>query len=469
MEVLQGIYIFILNPIGCALIKIPEKVKDVFIGICFAALFAIQVFRYSRVLIWEGGNIDHTEQSVMGCVLLLLILILSIKVPLRKMKVNRILSYLWLLCAAIMIAVSFIHPVGNGIRAMALSMIVAFPCFWFIWCNRGDLEKVFELASKGIAWFGCAYLMYCLLFIDYNDAQLNGRYIGSTLNPNNLGFICAAVLVASLYLIIYNKKYSIIYSVTGGLACMVTMMTVSRTTMLCDIVIIGVFIVFYIKTKIICNNDKKKDVIKLIVTITILCAFSFAVVIINSNSIDSTEVSSIKTMNSYMLTAANEQTQESVSDSGDKLALDRLSKKQTSDIDSMSSGRTIIWQEYLKSMNLIGHDGNKLLYIEGYGSRQWAHNTALEIGYRTGVVNGIIFFVIEIIAGLYALKFTFSRKCMKPYHLFSAMSIVGFCIYSVLEVVIFPFFAPPVFLFFIGIGPLFFKTDSRREQHQHAS
>ncbi|EDS71886.1 hypothetical protein ANASTE_01590 [Anaerofustis stercorihominis DSM 17244] len=450
MNILQNFFILILNPIYTITKKIPEKIKETLITVCFIYLFLMQIFINSNFFIWDG--ISFTSQAFLGCIFLFFIIIMSINKKLELLNNFRVLPTLWMTFGVIIIIVSFIHPVGEGFRALALTVLIAFPCLYFVWGNRGDYNKLFELITKAIAFVGGMYFIFCILTVPFETAVTHaGRYAGTANNPNFLGMICSIVLCASLYLIINETKYIWLYYAVCGLSLMFSVLSVSRTSILSILITTIFFIIFYFKVNIV--NNKKKLILNMITIILIFISFSILGLSINKSISNlSTEYTTNKTNDSTKKLIKNKNVTKTN-------AFDRL-KIEDKDLNTISSGRLTIWKYYLKHINLIGNKVIKTVYVKDLNLKVYgAHNTPLDIAYRTGVINGVVWLIIEIFTGLKALIFVFGKKYKEPYYLFMSMSIIIFCVYSMLEIAIFPFKSQPVLLFYLAISPLFFKKD----------
>ena len=456
MELLQKAFVFFLNPIYNILIfRIPIKIRYLIIGVCFSMIFVFQVFHASHFSIWYLKG--QTFLAIEGCVLLFIVILMSINGKLEILNLNnKLFCYLWMICGLIIIAVSFIHPVGDGYRALACTMILAFPCLWFIWANRGDYKKLFEIFSASITNVGCIYLLICFYLVPLSSATEHaGRYTGTTSNPNLLAFFCTAILICSLYLLLCKTKHLWIYIAIAGLANLFTLYTVSRTSLLCNIIAIMIFCIFYYKVKIR-KKHRIKEYITIIITLVIIGTTFYLAIVTTSTSFATGIIRDCDGLNSRVeYVVAESVDSENADQIKTSVNLNRITNMNR-DLNTLSSGRITLWSEYISRLNLLGNNGNEFIYLDGrkiYG----AHNAPLEIAFRSGIVNGIIFFIIEIITVMTALKYVFRKRNIKCVHIFSTMCIGAYFIYSLLELVTLPFKTLPVLLYFIAIGPLFFK------------
>ncbi len=459
MYLLQKLFTIILNPI-----KIPEKVRNISIQICFGAIFIMEILHYSEAEIIKQAS--YTDLCVIGCIFLGLIIILSKNTELKILKTNKLFSTLWILCGLIIFIISFIHPVGDGFRALSLIIIFAFPCLWFVWFNRNDQTTLYTLIAKSFSVVGCLYFVYCLIFFPLDTPTLHiGRYYGTTINPNALGFFCTSVFVCALYSAsteFKRKLICIMYFLIAVLANIITIFTVSRTSLLCNICAACVFSVFFFKTHIKGSKNKTKNGIIFMIILHMLISSLF-IALIAVNSFTGTSLINRKPaepeFNSSYLVASSSQTESDVK--ANEVNMDRL-QNNSLDLNTLSSGRIAIWQVYISNLNLLGNNGNELVTVNSVNFRN-PHNTVLDIAHRTGIVNGIIFMIIEILSVAVAVYYIFSKKHKDTHHMFIAMCILNFAIYSLLEIATFPFRSPSVFLYYIVLGTLFFSNISEQE------
>ena len=266
--------------------------------------------------------------------------------------------------------------------------------------------------------------------------------------------LCAAAAISALYLIFITRtKTAWIYILIVGLSALCALYSESRTALLAIAIDSILFIIYYVRHKILKHDKKVEKSIILLLTCAVLIGAVFVIPYVSSHT-DTVEAA----VNKDKIC----QTSQTMTAQLDQTPLDRFETHEV-DLNSFASSRFTVWKNYLENLNLIGHNGNKLLYIkDGYDKREWAHNTALEIAYRCGVIPGILFLLIEVYAGIYVLIWLFSKK-YEPWRLFSMMGIITFCLYSVLDVVVYPFEHVIMFLFFIAIMPLFKKEKKVHE------
>ena len=187
-HVLQTVYIRMLNPIYRITGKMSDKARNTVIQVlCFYFPIYMIIF-YSKVeleLSWT-----HFQTHLVGSIVILLIAIFSIDRPLDYVSWNKILTVPFFLSGIGLIITGFIHPTGDGYRLFGFMLVFIYPCFYFVWNNRGDYQHLFYRLSiaitvVGLIWFVCCFIMACK---GHLTLETNGRVRGIADNANLFGF-----------------------------------------------------------------------------------------------------------------------------------------------------------------------------------------------------------------------------------------------------------------------------------------
>lgn len=434
MTILQKTYMLILNPIFLFTGRINEKIRSFIIYVCAFLLMSSYLVWHSHRLL--GIIMTQQQKEFIGAGLLLLIIIMSVRSKLKLVRWNAPILLLWFGCTLLIIISSFFHPVGDGFFTMAVIMAVEFPCLYFVWHNRGDYRRFFYLISVAFAHALLVYFMLLLFFVPLEiSGEFGGRYVGSTHNPNSLALFCVTAITCSLYLIIITKKSVGIYIVTAGLGAMMLVLAVSRTALLILLVQMLLFTIYFFIHIFNKQVDKLRGSIRIVALymVVLLCA-----VIIPHSMVYTAEV--------YAAEREFCKTEEPTS-----VDLQRFGDRGGG-LNDFSSGRFTLWKAYLQKLNLWGNDSTELLYVNG--KMLAAHNSPLEIAYRSGIPAGTLYLILEICAGVFMI-FLLVKKRTEGWEAFSILSIAAFGIYSFLDVVVLPFDKVTVFLFYCAIMPMF--------------
>ena len=141
-----------------------------------------------------------------------------------------------------------------------------------------------------------------------------------------------------------------------------------------------------------------------------------------------------------------------------KLTLKRFSM-EGKDLYEISTGRTAIWKEYFKKLNLFGH-GDSGAGVIRHGEDEWeyrtAHMTFLQIAYESGIVAELFFLMFHLCAGILSVLFALRRKD-EPYALFPLLITVAYAVQCRLESTAVSFWYMSTFLYCLVQFPLMMK------------
>lgn len=434
MTILQRTYMLILNPIFLVTGKINEKIRSFIIYVCAFLLMSSYIIWASRVFL--GIEITQQQRELIGAGFLFLIIVMSIRKKLKLVRWNTAMLILWFGCTFLIVISSFFHPVGDGFLTMAIIMGAEFPCLYFVWHNRSDYKTFFRLLSMAFAHALLAYFILLLLFVPLGVSEaFNGRYAGSTYNPNSLGILCVAAVACSLYLITFSKKSTGLYIAIAGVASMELVFTVSRAALLILLVQLLLFTIYFFIHIFNKQWGKLQSCIRIaaLYSVLVLCTVIVPYSITHTSDVYAAESEACET------------------EAPATVNLQRFGERR-GDLDAFSSGRLTVWDAYLQELNVWGNDSTQRLYIDG--KQLGAHNSPLEIAYRSGIPAGILYLILEICAGIFII-WLLVKKRPEGWEVFPILAIAAFGMYSFLDVVVLPFDKVPVFLFYCAIMPMF--------------
>lgn len=443
-----------LNPVFKVTGKIDERIRNAIISLCCIFLTGFFAAYYEADNSF-GLYLDHTRNNMIcGCVLIILV-ICSIREPLKKVKWNPVLFYLFFLGGFGIVAISFLHPIGSGYRSFGLMMMVGFPCLYYVWNNRGDYDTLY----KRLAWATClvglltfAYSVYLaangkLLFID-------GRVNAFFRNQNMFSMTGMVMVCAALYLFIANRNslpWFLFSTVSFATGWEIVLLGVSRLSILVCAGSIVALIIFGIKThrNIIEEPGHPGIVLKTVIiiatTIAVIAAGSY--LFIADNGIDANKA------------AADNSAQEDQAVEDEQLtATDRFDTSGV-DMDTYTAGRISIWRGYSQTLNMWGNTFDKEKIHEVTGSYVvHAHNNFLEYAYRCGVPVACIHILLELYAGIICIIFLFDKKYKEPYHLFAIIFMICYALESMLDIATLPFERQAPFFFYMALIAVFGKN-----------
>lgn len=467
MYLLQTIYIKILSPFSYKSIRFNRKIREAIIFICIVLCTLLVIGSYTSVdsedkstplgaLIDFAKGLGDTGRAVAGLVLLLIIILVSVKDELHKVEWKWYTVSLWMLCSILIIITGIFHSIGDGYLISQIIIMIIFPCLYFVWQNRGDIEVLYDIISRAISFMVIVYGIYCVLMYSYTPEIADGlRYSGSMSDPNYLGFFASIGCMVSLYMISRVKnKCVVFYGISLGISTALLSLTLSRGAFIAVVINLAVFVLWYIRDRM--------SLVKLGSVIIVICiTFGLFSMFIDNKSDNSNAVISGLSNNSivYAEDSNDESQQPSIS------IIDRF--KGFNSINQFSAGRLDVWLAYYKYLNFAGNDVEYSIPIivnvyGGSGTHYYylAHNTPLEIAFRCGVPAGILYIMIELMALYMSIRLLFKSKTnRRPYYLFTIMGIISFVAISILGTVALPFSRDIAMIFYFALIPFFMKNN----------
>lgn len=386
------------------------------------------------------------DKTIIGLIVLLALVaiaILSMKKPVKPIKVRWPLLCGWMLFGVILVIWEIIYNLGTGYIPMEMAILIGFPIVGLIWINENDFEELFAEISWGMEFSVFAYSLinFTIYPLGYENAMFVGRYCGLSSNPNHMGMIATSAVVCSLYLISRNKGQKIFHFIILSLSCGLIYLSASRTAMLAVLCAFIIFVMFFIKYY---ENEPTKNKWKTIIAVlvAILLAVALSRTIFSLDPLNRIE-------KEVQATTIEERIETNVEDQ--------------SDANDISSGRVFVWQTYLSEINMFGHDCSEraadftdIGYAGGY-----AHNNYLEFAYAAGLPAGILYFVLVITSCVMVAVAFFDKNKFKPALMFTALAVAAYFVYSMLEAPISPVEREIILLYYIGIVPFFGKEEKR--------
>ncbi|MCC2864725.1 O-antigen ligase family protein [Ihubacter massiliensis] len=479
MSLIQKLYCTILNPCYAVINKIPEKTRTQINFVC--VLLVVLLAYYGEAKDYMKGP-PITTLCILQSILLMIITLMSMNGPLRLMKWSKLIPWSWFLFSIIVILTGFDHVIGPGFRPMAIVMLLFYPLLFFVWSNRGDYQMLFDMVAKSTVIVGLAFFVACMFYNPLTEEVL--RYTGFTGNPGSLGKIGVAVLTCGLYLVMTMRRNYWLYALFSGLACTLIILSLSRTALLAMCALLLFLLLFCIKEFLDHREIRKKLLVRILaIVLMLVIAYpttnfllengyailqeTYHVSKENKNGApgasNSTDVNNQQTEAATDTIAERQKTQD-VPEGADK---EELTKERVSlegkDLNSFSTGRLAIYKARIALLNWKGNDATDSIYAEGYGRNRWSHNTVLEFAYRSGIIAGGLFFLIELLSAIYVFRKLFSREKVLIYQYFVFFAIIGFGIMSLTDVIFTPAADPGVLYYFLAMMPLFCRKSKKKE------
>lgn len=450
---LQSTYIKILNPIYALTGRINENTRNRIIFILFLVIFLYLIFYRAPISSSQIKEVLETqfEKHLFGCVMLILLTIISINKPLTHVKWRYTILIPQLLLGAGMVVVGFIHPIGPGYQITGFMLIFLFPCLYFVWNNRGDYDRLFSSLSFAMI---VANMFLVVLTVYYAlQGQLTfevGRCIGIMNNSNGFSLVGLELVLGAMYLLLSHQHrwvLSILLSFVAGIGLGIIIIGQMRIAVM-------ILFVCFLSAFIFCMRNKRKTCYKkalrlLVGAFFILqgVLFSLALVQINyavvASEVDATQETTQETI---------PETTQPVETPPSPSIVDRFDIAGQ-DANSFSSGRVAIWKNYANKLNLLGNNRDNYNIVEMTGIKYpYAHNVFLEVGYRCGVPIGILAVIVILIPGLIAIRYVFFKRNAERYLLFPIFAILAYALEALLDCAFLPFFQAEALCYYLALA-----------------
>lgn len=446
---LQSIYISCSTPFVKLSNKMSEKVKNRII-IFLSFLMLVQIYlRHTKIsLYWIDmlhvpGFVKYTLPDAIVCLMMVLFGIASIKGDLKRVKCNPVMVLLWTgMCFFMLISAVF---VSKDWATYSIIFIIVFPAVFFVWQNRRDYTTMLSLFIKGVIIFNVIFIVGSMLLRPVTWQQ----YCGLFNNPNSLGQYLT--LTIPIFLIFYEigikkkKISSIIWSLIGlGTSVGFLVFSASRTAFVSLIAIAVVWLGFKI------YFAKKQGLKVVLLSVAALALVCVAFVPITWTMIR------YGTVATYSIIPRSSDVS---LDSSMKDILSKVDKRvstQDKDLNSISTHRTLIYQEFLKRIGIMGHSRGEI-YVSRYGWANTAHDNIIQMAYDNGTLAAIIYAAFNLISLWLTFKYYLKMRLKNDFAILPLLFSIGFLITSLVTSVFHPFNYGISFVYWMLQIPLFDK------------
>jgi hypothetical protein len=407
---------------------------------CLLALSLLIAFR--KVPLFQAGPvwISDAAWTVICTALLAAAGLLSIRGRLRRLPVNRVFALVYFFCFAWELLACFLHPVGPGWRVFALSAMVVFPAFGFVWQNRGDFETLFKMVAWALLLTGVVFFILCMAlappFSESAEASgyiVSARYQGVTGNANHLALESLGFLVGSYYLIaVLPGRRKALALAASGLSWMLLLLSVSRTSVGAAFILTVLLVCAILKRRAARLPDGGRRARRwiLVAVVAVACAAGIlaALFLCYRNGLVKLPPSVVSRYFGMF-----------------QVALPALESGPRDFFNVLLSQRVMFWETYAQHFNLLGNDG----FLEPLPGHE-ANNAAIEIAYRCGLPAGIAFYAAGIMALVMHAKNGKAR-------LFPVLALVAYVVASQMESIVIAFHYPIIWCFFLTLSVLLFR------------
>jgi len=314
-------------------------------------------------------------------------------------------------------------------------------------------KNIAYIIAKGIVY---GFIVFYVVSVLFGPPLGKDQYFSFLANPNIIGALSSIAVASTLNLILHKKeeknKYVWAYIFVLGIAIAMCFFSNSRTNMLA--IIIQLAIVTIVEgIGLLRSFDKKKiaTYVKTIVAIILIvviafgfffCSLTYFKQLINPFTLE------IIDLNNIMYISG-----------------ERFGKGVGEDVFTFSSGRTVIWLDYIENISIIGHSSESRDI--GTGTRVMentnAHNVYLQAAYSAGLLAGIAVFIYVAIIGIEllinGLAFIFKGKDLSKDKVYLITAYFAFGIASLTSAGYMMFTYLPATLFWMLTYVISFKKD----------
>lgn len=357
----------------------------------------------------------------------------------------------WLSCFVSMGISSLFHPTRDVYTLWFILSLSIFPMILIIWQKRGELQKLFALIAHNMVLASYFFLIINIISVafitnNYYVEGLEHEYLGIAPNPNSNGMIVLPFFTSALYLIITNQKNKLFYFFSLTISIMFAFISNTRTAelaMLCE-VILALIIIFKHKTNYKLIIPSIRTIISGFVVILITITIGYCLMYID-----------VVDLKAYAAGEMEEATAEVYADE----SLIR--------INTLSSGRLILWKAFLKTVTFTGHGSPTGPVFEGYEVSRWAHNNALDIWYVSGLIAFMGYIIWLLAAWGFVIKALAKEGGFRKEYLLTVLAFVGYFVEAMLEITIYPMQTGIALLCFLTLTPIAFKEQAGTPQYEH--
>lgn len=436
MQWLQKIYIAILNPFCGISEKIDSKIKKrIIYGVCFL-LYGTCYCWYS--IIGMGTPLTLLSRMLESIVLIVVLIFLGLEKPLKPVKWNKLVVYTWFTLGMLIFIMGFFNEQNTGYWMTGPVIALGFPCFYMVYGKQEKYEMIFDAVCKSAAIISIIYFFICVFgeYFSDNVWDASNRYNGLTIDANKIGELCLASFCCLIYFMHVNEKriWKVITIISLGMIVSQVYFTQSRTTILAMIFILGFYFIILLKDSI---TVKKAGIIlkpagALLIAAVIAIISSNIINVVHTNYQEAQLVNiSEPSNNSVSVESDQEGENVQAEPSEEDTEYRNLLPEKGADMNSFSSGRLFIWQTYAEGFNWIGNPADAEVPISPLIRQRTAHNSLVEITYRSGYITGAVYLLLVMITGIYILRVMFRNNSKnRNGDYFMAITSIGYIIFT---------------------------------------
>jgi hypothetical protein len=345
----------------------------------------------------------------------------------------------------------------------SLFLFIPFSFLFFILVYNSKYDDLYELFSNGIILSFIIIIILSLLFRPLNtNIYWGGRYSGMFTNPNvfALYLLCPyCAFLNKLHIKIseigWDLKKIKFELISLSICSSFLIMSECRTALLAALITIIAYLILTIRN----THDRLKLIAKRGFTLLIITLVSLPIVFYSARYIPALVHNPIIYESEYSDINKMITSKDPINSAKYAKFIDFVHELcgrtdiEDKNLNSISTGRMVIYKAYLSQLSLRGHSDVGLEVYKGKYVVH-AHDSYLQIAYTYGIIPGILFIVFSIFSCVSSAKYYLNNKEVNKYAIFPFLVIITFLIASMFENLSSPFL-PLGFAFFIVQGPLF--------------
>ncbi len=450
MDFNQTVYLGVYKRFGKVGNLFSEKTKSRLRMLCFFSVFLVNIFvtKFSNY----HNSMVYRFEVLLVCFFLLAAAVLYLGDNWKKAEYKNPLVSSWCVLCLLMILSDFMVPKRTMYTGYWLLLCWGF--FFWVWNHMEEPQQVIKEFGRAFYVFFWLSVLFCLLCTE----RAPEFYKGMANNPNTLGqFMSVSIVVILSRLLSENISYPRVFLISAAMdfAIYYTIMSQCRSAILADmcVSVIFFFSVMHLKKRKEGGGELKKKVLVCICAALLL----YIPIAVGSEKIMDHNAA----ISSHFRETAPEQ-EIIISNQRDivygaQLPGGKIFERfqNSMNLNQFSSGRLYIYLQYVKHMNLLGHNGNLDIYGIGTG----AHNSILMIGYNYGIFAVIPYIIMVFYAFAYSVKYMVSMyKRPEKYGFFLCAMVVCTIICGMLDHIEQPMRYMPWIMIYFVIG-YFFRWD----------
>lgn len=445
---MQTVYRFVYGEIYKITKHISERAKALCVFACCL------IFCWGFFSDMAGRMNTITRDMILGTVIVMIMSVFSMDRKPDRIRWNR---WIYLSMAAFgtgMLLTGQLHYVGTGYMIYALDLMFVLPAFYYVQVSTDSSERICRMLSLAMMIAGIVSYAYTWILAAQGRLPklLAGRFFGYFGNPNSLGLVGVAVLIAGLYLMIefHDSRVQILSAAAAGVGASYAFLSASRSAVTCGIISVTAFLIFLVKRRM-AGIPASPDIKKIIVCVLIVASVVAAGTKIEDLNLKEKQQKEVSV-------GIEDKDRDTSEKEPDEVTL--TDRPGVSDgMHNFTSGRIDIWMVYINHFSWLGMDVRELVDHFGEGTAYRAHNNFIDYTVRCGYIVGFLYLIFYAAVGIKGLKILFSKKHTGPAD-FLLVSVIGaYSLQALVEVATLPFTRVIPCMFFLTIAPLMGRND----------